>query len=405
MLPRLEPEERLTRSDRWIVVGIGSVIFGSFLLDVLVNFGWLKAGALVTFVAWFALIVLHEVGHAVTASLLGWKVCRFVIGMGKPMLRFRAAGVPVQVCRYPVGGHVVPAPTSLRGARWKSSLIFLAGPAAELMVVAVLVFVFGAERLLGNPDDFVVLCAQAVAFAALLGVVLNLIPLTTRDGSATDGLGVLVSPMLPREVFQEKQALPYTVAAESLLLSGQHEHAIDRLSVGADALSDNLPAQVAIATWLLEANAPRAVVDRLDPLIRRSDVPQVLQPRILALVARALVRVDPERLEDADAYSKHALDEAPRSSTVKLARARVLLERGLVHPALTLAEQVPEATPDERILDERDSLLGLIQLRRGQVELARDWVRRLEARGARGAELDLLRQQLGIVPRQPSKYA
>lgn len=401
MLPRLEPEERLTRSDRWIVIGIGALIFGSFALDVLVNFGWMKAGALVMFVAWFGLIVLHELGHALMASLLGWKVCRFVIGMGKPVIRFRAAGVPVQVCRYPVGGHVVPAPTSLEGAPWKSSLIFLAGPAAELMVLLTLVFALGTERLLGKPDDFVVLSAQAVAFAAVLGVVFNLIPLTTRDGNATDGLGVLVSPALPREVFQEKQALPYTIAAESLLLSGRYEHANDRLMQGADALSGNLPAQLAIATWLLEAHSPRAVIDRLDPLVQRSDVPEALQPRILALLALALVRVQPERLDDADDYSSHALEQTPLPPTVKLARARVLVERGQLHPAMTLASGLQRASLDERTEDSRDALLGLIELRRGQTEAARDLVRQLEARGARGAELDLLRRELGIAPLRP----
>src|SRR5690606_17482112 len=97
---------------------------------------------------------VHELGHASMAAVLGWRVCRIVIGMGKPLLRFRVAGVPVQVCRYPVGGHVVPAPRELQGAPWKSSLIFAAGPAAELLVLLVLVALVGFDELTGSPHSF-----------------------------------------------------------------------------------------------------------------------------------------------------------------------------------------------------------------------------------------------------------
>ena len=131
MLPRLEPEQRLAKNDRLIVLGIGAVIFGAFALDVLANYSWVKAGALVMLFAWFALIVVHELGHALMAASLGWHVCRIAIGVGAPIAHFRAWGVPIQICRYPVGGHVVPAPTSLVGARWKSVLVYAAGAAAE----------------------------------------------------------------------------------------------------------------------------------------------------------------------------------------------------------------------------------------------------------------------------------
>src|SRR5688572_6123853 len=85
MLPRLEPEERLAKNDRLIVIAIGSVIFGAFALDVLSNFSWMKAGAFVMLVAWFGLIVVHELGHAFMALGLGWRVCRIVIGVGAPI--------------------------------------------------------------------------------------------------------------------------------------------------------------------------------------------------------------------------------------------------------------------------------------------------------------------------------
>lgn len=405
MLPRLEPEERLAKDDRLIVIAIGSVIFGAFALDVLSNFSWMKAGAFVMLLAWFALIVVHELGHALMAVGLGWRVCRIVIGVGAPVARFRVWGVPVQISRYPVGGHVVPAPTSIAGARWKSTLVFAAGPAAELLVVALIVLAVGREQLMAPPTDFTTLSAQAVAVAALLGALFNLIPIPTREGQATDGLGMILSSSLSDQVFEERLALPYTTQAESLLLSGRREQAVTVLREGVVRLGDHLPAQVALAAGLLEADAPEHVVELLDPLLARDDVPQSLQPRILALLAHALVRSNPGRLEDADAYTSHAESLAPQSVAVRLARARVLIEQGQTHPALALLRGLPIGPFDDRAADARDVLLGLAELRRGQRGSARDLVNQLEARGARGADLDLLRAELGPMQPPSEKYA
>lgn len=405
MLPRLEPEERLAKNDRFIVIAIGAFIFGAFALDVLSNFSWMKAGALVMLLAWFVLIVVHELGHAFMAAGLGWRVCRIVIGVGAPVARFRVWGVPVQISRYPVGGHVVPAPTSVAGARWKSSLVFAAGPAAELSVVALLVLLVGRERLLASPDDFATLSAQAIAVAALMGALLNLVPIPSREGQATDGLGMIMSPLFPDEVFEERLALPYTTQAESLLLAGRREQAVNVLREGVVRLGGHLPALLLLAAALLEADAPRDVIDLLDPWITREDVPKSLQPRILAVLALALVRSRPDRLEDADAYTAHAHSLAPGYTSVRLARARVLLEQGQFHPALTALRGLELGPFDERGADARDVLFGLAELRRGQRDSARDLVKQLEARGARGTDLDLLRAELGGVDPRMEKYA
>jgi len=405
MLPRLEPEERLAKNDRLIVIAIGGVIFGAFALDVASNFSWIKAGALVMLLAWFALIVVHELGHAFMAAGLGWRVCRIVIGVGAPVARFRVWGVPVEISRYPVGGHVVPAPTSLAGARWKSALVFAAGPGAELLVVALIVLMVGRERLLAAPSDFMTLSAQAVAVAALMGAVFNLIPIPSLEGQLTDGLGILLSPSTPDAVFEERLAVPYTIRAESLLLSGRREQAIQVLREGVVRLGDHLPAQVALAAAFLEANAPKDVVELLDPLIARDDVPYSLQPRILALIAQALVRTDAGRLEDADAYTAHAESLAPEFISVRLARARVLLEQGQLHPALGLLRAIQPGPFDHRVADARDVMLALLEVRRGQRDSARDLVNQLESRGARGADLDLLRLELGAAHSPAEKYA
>lgn len=395
MLPRIEPEERMQSSDRAVLIVVSVFVFGAFAAELLTNFSRLKLGALVLLVAYVGLIGVHEAGHAVAASLLGWRVCRIVIGMGKPLLRFRVWDVPVIVCRYPVGGHVVPAPRTLRGARYKSSLIYLAGPGIELLLVAVLVAVFGYEALAGPAKDLSLLVAQATAAAALFGAVLNLIPLRT-EGAMTDGLGFLSSPTLPEEVLDSWRALPYTTRAEAHLLSDKREHAVSVLETGVEKLAESFPCRLRLAAFLLEANAAERVVDLLDPLVAREDVPKALQPAILSLLAEALLVCRPSRLDDASDYTEYALGLVPHDAETALARARVLIEQSKYHEAERLLAQVRPRVGDEQLTDTRDTMVALLELRRGQRPAALGLFAEIDARGARGVELDQLKSELGV---------
>ena len=79
------------------------------------------------------MLVVHEAGHGIVAAILGWHVPLIVIGMGRPILVFRLGSTVVEVRVLPLEGFVVPLPKNLRAVRWKSALIYFAGPGAELL--------------------------------------------------------------------------------------------------------------------------------------------------------------------------------------------------------------------------------------------------------------------------------
>lgn len=152
--------------------------------------------------AWFPLIALHEAGHALVALVFGFRVQEVVIGFGRPIAEWTIRGVPVRVRMYPLGGHVVPVPTSLAQLRWKNALVYLAGPGVELALVGVIALIVGPDRLLTRTDDVLLIAAQAVCGAAVIGAVSNLVPRavdTPRGPSYSDGLGALKSLFAPRE--------------------------------------------------------------------------------------------------------------------------------------------------------------------------------------------------------------
>jgi hypothetical protein len=151
---------------------------------------------------------LHEAGHAVAAALLGWRVGRVVIGMGRPLGRFHIGRTLVEIRLFPVEGFVQPAPTNLRYPRLKSALIYLAGPGAELLLLAVVALAIGPDRLTTRTEEVGMLVAQSLAVAILFSAFVNLVPHTAAGQGgqmvANDGLGIIQSLFRPESDFAEQ---------------------------------------------------------------------------------------------------------------------------------------------------------------------------------------------------------
>jgi regulator of sigma E protease len=105
-----------------------------------------------------AIVVIHEFGHFVAAKLLDFKVTRFSIGFGLPIVRVRAGETEYQIAWIPLGGSVhllgedphepVPAQDAQRAfhARplWQRLIVVFAGPAANLLLPVAIYFAIHA---------------------------------------------------------------------------------------------------------------------------------------------------------------------------------------------------------------------------------------------------------------------
>ena len=148
-----------------------AIHFSFFLLLAFVAYqGWVEAGAeglfwnVVTIVAFFTCVVLHEFGHCFTAMHFGHRVRRILL--------------------MPIGGmaefETLPRQPS------RELLITLAGPAVNFAIVGVIwIFVGAPPGLPFNVDD---LPANAIGFAHLLLAwnlmmgLFNLLPAFPMDG-------------------------------------------------------------------------------------------------------------------------------------------------------------------------------------------------------------------------------
>jgi regulator of sigma E protease len=116
--------------------------------------------SLVWYVLWFVvavglLVTVHEFGHFWVARRLGFKVLRFSVGFGRPLLK-RVAGpdrIEYVVAAIPLGGYVKllderEAPVAAhelsrsftRRPPWQRIVVLLAGPASNILFAVLLLW-------------------------------------------------------------------------------------------------------------------------------------------------------------------------------------------------------------------------------------------------------------------------
>ena len=110
-----------------------------------------------------ALVMGHELGHFITARLVGIRVEEFAFGFGPKLLRlFKRGDTEYTIHPVPLGGFVKLAgmepgqediPDGLQAqSAWKRAIVFAAGPVASF-ILAVVIFV-GTGVFWGFPHDW-----------------------------------------------------------------------------------------------------------------------------------------------------------------------------------------------------------------------------------------------------------
>ena len=189
-------KEPASKAEKIFIFVISFAFLFMMTMEIITNYEPKKLGALLFIVFWVPLLFIHEFGHAVMAKILGWKVKRAVLGVGKVILVSRLFNAPVEIRSIPLEGFVQIAPKTVSLARSKHALIYFAGPGIELLLFFIITtYLGGFTELLTVSNDYFRIAMQSFAFAALAGAVLNLIPLgiITKDGSTpNDGMGILL---------------------------------------------------------------------------------------------------------------------------------------------------------------------------------------------------------------------
>jgi len=190
-------KEPSSRGEKIFVLVLMGLFFFMMTMEVISNYEPRKLSIVFFLLFWIPLLFLHEFGHALMAKLCGWKVTRTVIGLGNVFHRTTLFGAPMEIRMIPLEGFVSIAPLSMRGVKFKHALIYFAGPGIELLVFFGIMLFLGTDQMFSQNDNYLQIALQSLGFAALVGAVINLIPLgirTDKGGmSPNDGLGIILS--------------------------------------------------------------------------------------------------------------------------------------------------------------------------------------------------------------------
>ena len=363
------PRRPLSQNERRGVAVLLIAFAGTVAYDLAGRYEPVKWSVPFIVLAWIPLLVVHELGHALMARLVGWRVHKVVIGFGADVWRFRVGATRVVVKRIPAEGFVVPIPNGLRNARLKNALVYSGGALAELAVLALVVLGVGFRDLTSVSDALPVVFAQSVCVAIGLGLFFNLVPRVTGDGKASDGLGIFLSHALSREHFAEAMAQPSREHAELLLERGEPEKALQLLDEAREKHSDAVTLLAIRAICLAacgRADEASSLVDSVEASARSP------RARLEALHARgriALEAPDPTRLRDGEIACDAALALAPGWTPVEVTLGAIRLLRGRAEDAMTL---LAKAHASARDTDEEARSLGYLALAANRLGRAAD---------------------------------
>ena len=89
---RHHDKEPASKSEKIFIITISLAFLFMMSMEIMTNFEPKKLGALLFVIFWVPLLFIHEFGHAMMAKLLGWRVQRIVIGVGKNTNEYEILG-------------------------------------------------------------------------------------------------------------------------------------------------------------------------------------------------------------------------------------------------------------------------------------------------------------------------
>jgi peptidase M50-like protein len=342
-----DPAPRLPVSagERLLVWVLALSFFGLLLADLARGFSANKLSVLFVLSFWVPLLLLHELGHALAARSVGWRVSEVVIGFGRELRRFQIGHTRVRIRALPVEGYVVPSPSSVAHGRRKQAWIYLGGPLAELLLLGVVGWLLD-WNMPGTSESVGGIALESLAVAAALGVVSTLLPYRS-GGNPSDGLGIVMSWLATEESFRERLCWPFLSEARRLLLREQTALALETLQMGLQHYPDDPQLRGLLGVCQAAAGDAARGFATLEELGSPDLRPAGARADLLADAAWAvLFSGDADLLPDAQRALLVALSLAPDDAHYGILLGRVYLERGRAQEAYACLMNAYKRTRD-----------------------------------------------------------
>jgi ribosomal protein L40E len=379
----------------------GLVIYGilagvGLLLVVLfprLFFGWVILNSISIDIFLALSLLPHELGHALIAKLMGFRVFYIVVGSGKKIGRKKLLGFNIEFRTVPLSGATITAPRDEKFFRLRYAAVLLAGPLINVIlgVAAWLLIQKGVLRVpipplslenaplaLFNLFGTGLVPLHMIVLANLLLVAINLWPRHIRTALGkipSDGLALVTMPFLPRKKSEAILASYYLYGVTDLFGNKDHAAAQRYCEEGLKRFPEN--------EHLLSLKGVNFLALRKFPEARECFAKLLERPaqdpmsRLVLLnnlaYANHLIG-GAELLKEADHHSKYAMEQCPWVPLFKGTRGCVLIELNRIEEGISLLLDAMQNHEDPESKAMEACHLAIGEKKRGNFEESRRYV-------------------------------
>jgi hypothetical protein len=299
----------------------------------------------------YALIGVHELGHAVMAKLVGMRVFGITVGHWKRVLSFTVKGITVDIRAAPDSGYVNLDFTVESWRLVPLTAMFLAGIGAEALVMFWTALVPGPTAMDSFADIVVAYARVAIFWIGGWHIVLSLLPREFWIGDhlhRSDGRHIVNFWRARGELAEQRALLAEGRAIGSLRESGRTAEARERTQALVDRCPQNIELQIYLATLCSESGDTYAAEALLRHALDKSGAEPAVRAQVLDSLACLPLYYDrPDLLREAEAWVGEALTASPHAITLNGTRGSILVELGRFDEAIQVLERVA-AVSEER---------------------------------------------------------
>ena len=311
-------------------------------------------------------VIPHELGHALVALCLGMRLFTVCFGArGRILFVRQVLGYDFVFHAVPLGGYVLCTPRQLCFARLRYFLTVLAGPLTNGLLIIIAWHLLA--RVSSNNMSFHILAGFVDGNVFTLA--LCLFPRKCRinhERVPNDGLLALTIPFMSRKSLEAGHSLTFYYEAMESLERDNLARAEHWLEKGVAEYPGNLWALVARASMLSHqhefAEARELYIGALSQPESTKDFQAYLWNNVAWM---DLMIATPPLLEEADQFSRQALEEIPWLSYAKGTRGSVLIELGRIDEGVPLVEQAFRENDKPRDKALNACYLAVAMIRRG----------------------------------------
>ncbi|MBN2385625.1 MAG: site-2 protease family protein [Anaerolineales bacterium] len=314
------------------------------------------------------LVVVHELAHALTAALLGFRVFGILLGGGRRVFYGKILGLKWDVRAIPLGGATILAGPPAPAYRLKNFLIYLAGPAAHALLALLCGVVWLMTLWLPVPrfwSTLMLLSGFMNGFLFLANLWPRKFPVLF-GANGSDGWHLMRIFFWKPDELAQRQASYYALAAMEASEERRFEQARRWTAAGLLRYPDDemlLNVSGVVDTRIGEYERARQAFVRLLP---GSEHNPAFKNLILNNVAYVDVMLeDPALLPEADRYSAEAYQNVPWEPAIQGTRGLVLVTLGRPDEGLPLLQSAFKKNPDRQGRAIEACFIALAEARRG----------------------------------------